>query len=189
MGRYCGISLQHQRQPVVRQHWQGAQIQWNLSDRGSSGSTLHVYQRILSLTVCVTHLQDLSILPRAVVVQEQLDCKFCLQLILAMQITAGQALVYILKASRHETASILQMQAGVWYQRCYDCECGNYRSETMPLPTELVRYVKEVLCNALCAPRPSKCTTESQTQHAMSAGSALKLYVNRWLQKAATKVS
>ena len=72
-----------------------------------------------------------------------------------MQDTAEQALVYTMKASSSVTASILPMQAGVWYQRCYDCECGDYRSETMPLPTELVRYVKQVLCNALCASRPS----------------------------------
>ncbi len=159
---------------MVRQHWQGAQIQWNLSDSGSSGST---------------HWQDLNMLPRAVVVQEQLDCKFYLQLIFAMQNTAGQALVYTLKVSSNVTASILQMQAGVWYQRCYDRECGSYRSETMPLPTALVRYVKQVLCNALCAPGPSKCATESQTRCVMSAGSALKLRVNRWQKKAAMKVS
>ncbi len=105
-----------------------------------------------------------------------------------MQNTAGQALVCTLKCSSHVTAPVLHMQAGVWYQRCYDRECGDYRSETMPLPTELVRYVKQVLCNALCAPGPSKCATESQTWNAMSAGSALKLHVNRRLKKAATKV-
>ncbi len=106
-----------------------------------------------------------------------------------MQDTAEQALVYTMKASSSVTASILPMQAGVWYQRCYDCECGDYRSETMPLPTELVRYVKQVLCNALCASRPSKCATESKTWYAISAGSALKLHVNPWLRKAAMKVS
>jgi hypothetical protein len=65
MGRYWCVPLQHQRQPMVRQHWQGAQIQWNLSDSGSSGST---------------HRQDLNMLPRAVIVQEQLDicyAKYC----------------------------------------------------------------------------------------------------------------
>ena len=174
---------------MVREHWQGAQIQWNLSDCGSSGSTLHVYQPILSITVCVTHWQDLNILPRAAVVQEQLDCKFYLQLISEMPNTAGQALVCTLKASSHVTAFILHMQAGVWYQRCYDRECGNYRSETMPLPAELVRYVKQVLCNAVCALGPSKCATESQKLYAMFAGSAHKLHANCWLQKAAMKVS
>ena len=29
------------------------------------------------------------------------------------------------------------MQAGVWYQKCYDPECRAYRSEAMPLPLQL----------------------------------------------------
>ena len=29
------------------------------------------------------------------------------------------------------------MQAGVWYQKCYDPECRTYRSEAMPLPPQL----------------------------------------------------
>ena len=31
-------------------------------------------------------------------------------------------------------------QAGVWIQRCYDPECRNYRSSSMPLPLAVVRY-------------------------------------------------
>ncbi len=30
------------------------------------------------------------------------------------------------------------MQAGVWYQKCYDPECRAYRSDAMPLPPRLV---------------------------------------------------
>lgn len=32
-------------------------------------------------------------------------------------------------------------QGGVWYQRCYDHDCRDYRSEAMPMPLELTRYV------------------------------------------------
>ncbi|DBB12653.1 hypothetical protein WJX82_001501 [Trebouxia sp. C0006] len=44
---------------------------------------------------------------------------------------------------------IVDLQAGVWYQRCYDRECGNYRSETMPLPAELVRECSQAACQLL----------------------------------------
>lgn len=33
------------------------------------------------------------------------------------------------------------LQGGVWYQRCYDPDCRDYRSETMPLPLALIRCV------------------------------------------------
>ncbi len=30
------------------------------------------------------------------------------------------------------------LQEGVWYQKCYDPECRDYRSEMMPLPHDIV---------------------------------------------------
>ena len=34
------------------------------------------------------------------------------------------------------------MQAGVWYQKCYDPECRQYRSEIMPLPPAIMQRLK-----------------------------------------------
>ncbi|CAL8468734.1 g8274 [Coccomyxa elongata] len=33
---------------------------------------------------------------------------------------------------------VVSLQEGVWYQKCYDPECRDYRSEMMPLPHEIV---------------------------------------------------
>lgn len=44
---------------------------------------------------------------------------------------------------------IVDLQAGLWYQRCYDRECADYRSETMPLPTQLVRECSQGACQSL----------------------------------------
>lgn len=35
----------------------------------------------------------------------------------------------------------LALQAGVWYQKCYDPCCRSYKSELMPIPPEVVRQV------------------------------------------------
>ena len=36
---------------------------------------------------------------------------------------------------------LMLVQAGVWYQKCYDPECRLYRSEAMPLPPQLAAHL------------------------------------------------
>jgi len=33
---------------------------------------------------------------------------------------------------------VVDLATGTWWQKCYDLECGGYRSEMMPLPPHLV---------------------------------------------------
>ena len=52
--------------------------------------------------------------------------------------------------------AVLRMQAGVWYQKCYDPECRAYRSEAMPLPLQLAAGLS--LQADLASPQLQECS-------------------------------
>lgn len=64
----------------------------------------------------------------------------------------GNVILYNIKGNRfcgninrhHKSNSIyfvVDLQHGVWFQKCYDPECRRYRSPAMPLPVELGEHV------------------------------------------------
>lgn len=63
------------------------------------------------------------------------------------------------------------MQAGVWFQKCYDIDCSGFRSEAMPLPPAVLLEAATVQAAASPAPAPGAldpaplCGTPSDPGH------------------------
>ena len=68
------------------------------------------------------------------------------------------------------------MQAGVWFQKCYDIDCRGFRSEAMPLPPAVLREAATVRAAASPAPAPGAldpappCGTPSNPGHGSTPG-------------------
>lgn len=72
----------------------------------------------------------------------------------------------------------VKMQAGVWYQKCYDPECRAYRSEAMPLPLQLAAQLPSKadvagpkLQESACRRREGERTFDSASVQMQQSGS------------------
>jgi hypothetical protein len=58
-------------------------------------------------------------------------------------------LLLLLPAADLATAPAVDVNTGVFYQKCYDPECRHYRSETLPLPLDAWQA-----CQRVCQQQP-----------------------------------
>ena len=65
--------------------------------------------------------------------------------------------------------SLAGAQGGLWYQKCYDPECRQYRSQIMPLPPAIMQRLKAEAAAAATAAQNTS-AAELQQQAAASRG-------------------
>ena len=70
-----------------------------------------------------------------------------------------------------ELSHVGQAQGGVWYQKCYDPECRQYRSEIMPLPPAIMQRLQADAASAALqsTAEPQRHMTQPSAQKDLNA--------------------